>query len=312
MQKKDIEIKNDELSTAEEELRQNVEELQTQRDYTESINAELQTQTDTLQMVNKELDIKNSNITSSINAALNLQSAILPQASLFEIHFKDFFILFKPKDIVSGDFYWLELVEGKIVLAVADCTGHGIPGAFMSLIGNNILDKIIKVRHFTEPALILGKLHKEIQTELKQKETTNRNGMDIGLCFIEDLNDEEVKITFSGAKRPLYYIIAGKNEVEMLKGDRKSIGGEQNEEKQFTNQEIILPKGSTLFLCSDGFEDQNDYNRKRFTDKRMLEILSEFSDKPLKYQKEMLEKALENHMLGTDQRDDIMLIGVKV
>ncbi len=230
--------------------------------------------------------------------------------------FADHFVIYRPKDVVSGDFYWMGVVSNKIVVAAIDCTGHGVPGAFMSLIGKMMLDKLIDVYKITSPAEILERLNWEVQNLLRQKETNNQNGMDVCMCLIEaenHINDNEnvtTKITFSGAKRPLYYTENDSNQVFVVKGDRKSIGGSQYEGAKFNDHVIHLKKGSCIYLTSDGFTDQNDLERVKLGESKFKYLISSFAGKPMNDQLKQLEAELDKHQRNTDQRDDILVWGI--
>jgi ligand-binding sensor domain-containing protein/serine phosphatase RsbU (regulator of sigma subunit)/GAF domain-containing protein len=264
---------------------------------------------------NEQIQAKNRQIHSSIKVAQNIQQAILPYRTKMDELLKDYFIIYKPKDGVSGDFYWLNQIQNKTMLVVADCTGHGVPGAFMTLIGNTLLDKIIKVGQITNPANVLNRLHQEIQIILRQKESKNNsNGMDVVVLCMEKMEDDKTKIVFCGAKNPIYYISATDTDqkINILEGDRKSIGGEQNENISFTNQEIILTKNSLIYLGSDGLIDQNNPKRKTFGAKKLMQLLEDNADLSLSKQQALLEIALDMHQQGTEQRDDILFMGIKM
>ena len=294
----EIEQQNQEILTQNEELYQQQEEILAQRD--------------AIELKNKELNIRDKQITSSINSALTIQQASLPNEAIFRELFNDFFIIYRPKDVVSGDFFWMDKKDNHIILAAIDCTGHGVPGAFMSLIGSNLLDRIVKIKNVRDPHLILHDLNDEVQSVLKQKETGNNNGMDVVIISLERYANNLTKLTYSGAKLPLFLIKAGQNEVEILKPDRKSIGGIQNNEKVFTNQELILEEGSLLYLGSDGIADQNNTKRAKFGTKRLLHFFEKHKEQRLDFQKIILEEELWTHMQGTEQRDDILMIGIRV
>ena len=257
------------------------------------------------------MDRKNKQIESSVEVALSIQQAFLPSQGKLQELLKDYFIIYRPKDVVSGDFYWINKSGDRIMLIAADCTGHGVPGAFMTLIGTNLLDKIVRVWKVVNPGDILSHLHQEILKVLRQKETNNHNGMDMVVLSLEK-NAEETNIIFSGAKNNLFYAIAGENTIEMLKGSRKSVGGIQNEEIDYENQTLTLPSGSKIYTGSDGLEDQNDKKRRRFGRKNLMSVLENISDKPMKEQKTLLEEALEIHMSATNQRDDILWMGIQL
>ncbi len=330
-QKYVIENKSQEILTQNEELQQNQEEIMTQRDLIQDQNKKLEGTNQKLvaneDVLKKSLDkleksqeeIKLANlglaerdrqITSSINAAIAIQTAVLPYKEKLDNLLKQYFIFYKPKDMVSGDFYWLNELDDHIFLAAVDCTGHGVPGAFMSLIANNLLDKIIRVWKIYEPEEILERMHEEIQILLRQKETENNSGMDIGLMKIKQ-KENSTDIWFAGARRPMYYILPETLEINELKGDRKSIGGFQREEK-FITQYINLPKNTTIYVGSDGLSDQNDAFRKRLGEKRLKKILIDISHLEMEKQRQELEEMLQKHTKNTTQRDDILWIGIKI
>ena len=295
-QHKELQEKNDEIETQNEELSQNQEEIMTQRDFIENKN--------------RELERKSQQIGSSIRAAVTIQNAILPYQEKMTALLNEHFVIYRPKDVVSGDFYWLNRVEGKTILVVADCTGHGVPGAFMTLIGNTLLDKIIMVWKIVDPAQILNYLHKEVSTMLRQSDTGNNSGMDLVVLVMEDHDEDYKKVTFTGAKNPLYY--ATEDKIIRIRGDRKAIGGRQSSKTQFNNHELLLPKGSMLYAGSDGLLDQNNLKRRVFGSKRLMELLEINLHKPLDVQQKEIEKELDAHMGETSQRDDILLMGVKL
>ncbi len=292
-----IEEQKAEIETQNEELYQNQEEILSQRDFIEEKN--------------QELDTSNRQMRSSINSAMTIQQAILPAHEKLERLFKDYLLIYRPKDVVSGDFFWLNRIGDKNVLVAADCTGHGVPGAFMTLIGHTLLDKIIEVWRITEPEEILTRLHLEVQSILRQRQTGNNNGMDATVITWQYLNDDSVMLTFAGAKQDAYYINPGENQVQTLGGTRKSIGGEQNESRKFTKQQKILKRGSIVFAGSDGLVDQSNLKRKRFGKKRLIALL----ERPFSSLDEMcrrLEAALDDHQADTPQRDDILWLGFRL
>lgn len=255
---------------------------------------------------------KNKQINKSIVAAQTIQKGILPHPNKIQDVLGEHFIIYKPKDVVSGDFYWVKSVGNHRFVIAADCTGHGVPGAMMSMIGKSSIDKIILVKGNLDPASILNQLHQEIRQTLRQAETGNNNGMDLVVARLNTVDDGHTKITFSGAKNPLYYVKKGQTKVEELKGNRRSIGGDQNEKLLFSNQEIILEKGSMIYLGSDGFVDQNNADRKRFGTGQLKQLLERCCELDLQNQKNVMTWALKAQMKGTTQRDDILYIGIKI
>ena len=328
---------NQEIQTQAEELQQQTEELSTQRDYLEEANNnirlkeqklmssyqvlqktknQLEAKKEQLETKKEQLEVTNKQISHSINAALTIQQAILPFENKLEKILMDYFVIYKPKDVVSGDFYWANTIfEGRTkvnILAVVDCTGHGIPGAFMTLIGNTLLDKIVNTLKISDPAKILEILHLEVRKVLKQKFNRNNYGMDMGIVAWEEQKDGNFKITFAGAKNHLYYFNPCSENIALLKGDRVAIGGQQNDDISFTNKEIILPLESSIYMATDGFEDQNNVKRRSFGRKRLVKHLQENIHQPLAIQRQNLANALDEHMVGTTQRDDILLVGFKI
>lgn len=278
-------------------------------------NEEISTQKDELEEKNKFIEIQNNEIKSSINAAKIIQDSILRFAEAIQKKY-NFFVIFKPKDIVSGDFYWYQKYSenNKIYdfFAVVDCTGHGVPGAFMSMISSQILNKLVNELKINSPAQILEELDKNIRESLKQDKTDNKNGLDICLCRIEQTGDNS-EITFSGAKRPLIFIDAQSNKTTVYKGERRSIGGIKSRKNvKFTNTKIKANKNDLIYLTSDGYIDQNNPERKRFGTNKLLEIIIKNIDKDLPNQKNILETALANHMKDSNQRDDITIMGLKL
>ncbi len=261
---------------------------------------------------NKELKVKNEHITSSIRYAQTIQTAILPFKDSIDAHF-DNFIIFRPKDIVSGDFYWYAQVNNFHFIADIDCTGHGVPGAFMSMIGNTLLNQIVQSKNILETDNILSKLHELIVISLRQDKSDNNDGMDVCLCRIEKQADKTI-VNFTGAKRPLYYYIQGDETITNLKGNRKSIGGTQKKQniEEFTSTEIIFHTKGAIFLRSDGFTDQNDVNRSKYGSNQLIKVLFENINLPMKIQGQQLELSLLKWMDNESQRDDISFIGIAI
>jgi PAS domain S-box-containing protein len=306
------------LKAQETELRQSMLDLQsTQLELNRKSEAIIQLKEEEAQNARvraREIENKNQLITSSIQYAQNIQSAILPFEMNILQHVQDFFVVFLPKDIVSGDFYWFSHIQGKSFFAAVDCTGHGVPGAFMSIIGNTLLNEIVNVQQIFDTGKILENLHMGIRTKLRQAESTNQDGMDIALCMIEPStkDKDQYHVAFSGAKRPLYYIDENGELIE-VKGDRKSIGGWQQEiHRTFETNHLTLKKGNSIYLTSDGLPDNPNYKRKKFGVKRFKEIISENYDKSMEVQKEVFLKAIKTHQQGSEQRDDITVMGIKI
>lgn len=297
-QKEEISLQNNELLQQSEELQQQSEEIMAQHDAIEETNMVLSRQ--------------NIQIKQSIKSAETIQSAILPFSKRMQALLDEYFVLFRPRDIVSGDFYFLEEMDNKTIVAAIDCTGHGVPGAFMSLIGYALLNDIIIAKQKTDPAEILEMLRAELKYSLKQDQTGKKNGMDVAMVTLEHTQSTKVKILFAGAKRPLWYTTTGNNEIQQIKGSSVSIGVDYEDNRQITSQELWLDKGAVLYLGTDGLADQNDRGRRKFGSIRLLTLLAQNSHLPLARQQATLEKTLDNFMLGTEQRDDILLLGVRL
>ena len=332
-QTKHIQDQNNEIQVQNEELYQQREEILAQRDFVEGKNKELEkvnqrlnaneqvlkksyeklreTQNKVSQK-NKELEERDQHIRSSINAALSIQTAILPYSDRLTDILGEHFVIYKPKDIVSGDFYWLDIVDQKRIIITADCTGHGVPGALMSMIGNNVMDKVISMKNNTHPSEILEEIHKEVVSTLKQKETNNNNGMDMSVLVLENFNNGLTLARFAGAKSSMYFKYPQEKEIIEVKGSRRSIGGIQNLNTTFETREIILSPQTLVYMGSDGYADQNNKKRKRIGEKKLKKLLIEIAHLPLTQQKEFLEKHLKDHMQDTQQRDDILLMGFKL
>jgi serine phosphatase RsbU (regulator of sigma subunit) len=262
----------------------------------------------TAEVVQKSLIIeeKNRDITASIRYAERIQRAMLPK----EDTFRDTFVLFLPKDIVSGDFYWMYDNGDWLFIAAVDCTGHGVPGAFMSIIGHNSLSKVVREYGLTRPAAILDQLNIEVMKALLQRhEKAIMDGMDLALIAI---NRKTGKVEFAGAYNPLY--VVRKGEVLTYKGDRFPIGmTTMDERKTFTNQEVETEPGDMLYMCSDGYADQFGSSEvKKFKSGNVKKILSEIWHLPVAEQKSLLEKELMEWKGDLEQVDDILFIGTKI
>ncbi|PIY11996.1 MAG: hypothetical protein COZ18_03135 [Flexibacter sp. CG_4_10_14_3_um_filter_32_15] len=277
----------------------------------------------------KTIETNNRNITDSIRYALTIQQAMLPEKKFLDSLFNSHFVIFKPLSMVSGDFYWVTKIETevegiiktRVYAAIIDCTGHGVPGGFMSVIGKTLLDEIVQTHQVREPAKILELLDKNTRAVLKQDQTSNDDGMDVALFCMEEIENEEknqqqqFKITFSGAKRPLYVIEKSDKtpKLKTIKGDRRSIGGRtRNNPIPFTDNEIILVKGSLIYLTTDGFADQPNPERKKIGSLALHNFIETNAPKLMTKQKTELLNLLREHQQESAQVDDISLIGIKL
>ena len=252
------------------------------------------------------VDVKNQEITDSITYAKRIQKAILPSEELIESHFSQSFVLYKPKDIIAGDFYWLEKVNGKIFFAVADCTGHGVPGAMVSMVCSNALTKAVLEDGIFDVAKILDRT-REIVIDKLAKSGDVKDGMDISLaCF----NFENMKLEWAGANNPLYLVRNG--EIKITKGDRQSIGFVENLRK-FTMRNIDLNKGDAIYFFTDGFADQfGGIKGKKLGYKNFREKLLEVSSLKKNEQKVELEKYFNQWQGAEEQVDDVCIVGIRV
>jgi len=254
------------------------------------------------------IEDKNKDITDSINYAKNIQQALLPFENRIAAHLKQYFILFKPRDIVSGDFYWFTEKDKYLFLAVADCTGHGVPGAFMSMIGSATLTHAISERGITDPGQILSEVNRKIKDALKQSESNNRDGMDISLLRFE--KNDLGKVQYAGAMRNLYHISSEVNEV---RGDKMPIGGATDDHYEYTSHALNVQKDETLYIFSDGYADQFGGNDgKKFRTGSFKKILLSIQDKPISEQKQFLDDTFETWKGNLEQVDDVCVVGVKI
>jgi len=261
-----------------------------------------------LEKQKKEIQQKNKHITDSINYAKTIQEAILPSSRTFKSFFPQSFIFHKPKAIVSGDFYWMAQKDDKIICAVADCTGHGVPGAFMSLLGNNILDNVVKKMDVTEPALVLEYLNEAIIAVMAQgKENSAGSGMDIALIsFDRSLR----RMEYAGARNPIYLVRKG-NLLE-IKPDKASIGFSQKEPTVYLKQVHELEEGDLIYLFSDGYPDQmGGTNGRKFYYQPFKELLLSIHELEMQEQQKKLNEALTAWQGNYEQTDDILVIGIR-
>lgn len=267
-----------------------------------------------LVVLNEAINTQNSEIIDSINYAQRIQSAMLPPETYISELLNENFIFYRPRDIVSGDFYWIKQVNQYIVLVAADCTGHGVPGAFMSMLGISFLNEIVQRREITQANQVLNELRKQIKYSLRQhgQKEESKDGIDIALCVLDLKNS---MMQFAGAYNPLYLIrdVEGVPELIEIKGDRMPLGYYQGKDRTFTNHEVRLEMGDTFYIFSDGFMDQKGgKDKKKYMSKKFKKLLMENHEQPLYEQKEILNNTLDNWMGDSPQIDDILVIGVRV
>lgn len=312
-----IKLQQDELSSVHEELHQKYDEIKTinlelnkQNAIIEERNAVLEAQNEEIVTQRDLLSVKNMAISDSINYAMRIQTAVMPQIEYINEILPDYFILFKPRDIVSGDFYWIRQINYEVVIVVADCTGHGIPAAILSMLGISYLNEIVKQKEITQPNKILNEMRKQLKYTLKKpgRDGGIDDGLDISVCT---LNKKTKLLQFSGANNSLYLIQNG--EPREIHADKMPIGFYLNEKASFTNHEIQLLDDDLFFLYTDGYIDQfGGQNGSKFKSINFKRILNENYSKPIEVIKEHLDSELHNWMKGYDQTDDILVMGVRV
>ncbi|WP_299462260.1 tetratricopeptide repeat protein [uncultured Microscilla sp.] len=258
----------------------------------------------------KVVEGQHRKITDGLRYAETIQLAVLPSDVRLNQFFREHFVIYKAKDMVSGDFYWIEKLNNKIVVAVVDCTGHGVSGAFMSMIGNTLLNEIVRQKQIISPATILSELHNGVVESLRKRESNLDLGMEACVCVLEGSENAKQKLTFAGAKRPLYYIYEEK--ITEIRGTRKAVGFDFGKTRVFKNQVQEVEQGGVIYLTTDGYGDQSGENNKRLGSGRFKDLLVAYSKEPLVKQKEHLEKALQKHQGDSLQRDDITVLGLRV
>ncbi len=299
---KTLEIKNEEINQANEELKTINEQL----DATNSRLAE------TLQEVWKQREIiqeKNQNMMDSIHYAKRIQTAILPSNKYFEQFFRDYFIFYRPRDIVSGDFYWFAEQDWKIWVAVVDCTGHGVPGAFMSLMGYNLLNRVVKEQKAGSPNIALQNLDNLVRESLKQDENRESNdGMNICLVMF-DIVRSQLKI--ASAQRPAYFF--QEDYFFEIKGSKLPIGGHTTKTKIFEEHIFDYQPGDRLYLFSDGITDQfGGTNKRKFTTQKFKQLVQHLQTEKFSNQHHIFETTFDNWRGKYEQLDDVMLIGIEL
>jgi serine phosphatase RsbU (regulator of sigma subunit) len=301
----------DKLKKQAAELQAQAIEVQESYEEVKQVNEELEVTLEQLGIKNKEVQRKNENITASIHYAKRIQQAMLPEDRHIRKQFPNVFILNKPRDIVSGDFYWCDGIENKKFLVVADCTGHGIPGALMSMLGLSGLTDIILQKEIYDTSLILRNLHTYISHSLRQNVTESQDGMElIIICW-----DTEAKtVSYAGAMNALFYI--QNEELFELKATKMPIGGSQHGmDRHYESHLIDVSKTTMFYLCSDGYQDQfgGPVNRK-FTTARMKKMFLDIHKQPLASQEHHLDTTFEAWRKEGDENqiDDMLVIGIRI
>ena len=277
----------------------------------DNMEGEIKSRTAEIEKQKQLLEEKNVKITDSINYALRIQQAIFPSQNMISTILPDSFVFFRPKDIVSGDFYWAcEIDKHQILVAAVDCTGHGVPGAFMSIMGYNLLEQIVKENKIYQPALILNELSKQVINSLKQTDEVGsiKEGMDIALCKIDYKNYE---LEYAGAHNSLNIVRNGV--ITETKANNRAIGISLANSAPFVNHKIKLEKGDCFYIFSDGYADQKGgpLNEKFFY-QPFRELLLDIHQQPMDKQDQMLEQVIQEWKGGREQIDDMLVIGVRV
>jgi serine phosphatase RsbU (regulator of sigma subunit) len=306
---KEIEQKNIELD-------KNYSELKILHEQVNEQKSEIEAQRDFVLEQNVEIASKNKQITDSINYAQKIQTAVLPSLPTLNKIIPQNFVLYLPKDIVSGDFYWFTSINNKSILVAADCTGHGVPGAFMSMLGVTLLNEIVNNRHILQADEILNELRRQVKAALNQDGDTGeqKDGMDISLCI---LDNEKNELEFAGAYNSLYLIRKEENQTDFqlheVKADHMPIGVHPKDNLPFTKSTISIQDNDVIYLFSDGYVSQfgSDKNEK-FKTKRLQQALLAIQKYEIQEQKYILEKILLEWKGERQQVDDILIIGIKI
>src|SRR6185312_10816876 len=252
---------------------------------------------------------KNKEVLDSITYAKRLQDAILPPLSLIGQYFPDSLILYKPKDIVAGDFYWVQPLPDSILVAACDCTGHGVPGAMVSVVCSNALNRAVKEFKITEPGKILDKTRELVMETFEKSDGDIKDGMDISLASLTP-SERGIKLQWAGAYNPLWYIQDG--QMQEVKGDKQPIGKHVTQ-KPFSTHSLQLSKGDCLYLFTDGYADQfGGPKGKKFKYKQLQELITANVSKPLAAQKKLLDDTFENWRNDMEQTDDVCIIGIRI
>ena len=280
---------------------------------------ELETKNTEISKQRNNLKSQNRRILSSIRYAETIQKAILPDLKPLQ-SLVNYFLLYKPKDVVSGDSYWLSKIyyndRISLIYTVIDCTGHGVPGAFMTLIADRLLNSIVNEQNIYKPSEILEKLDYGVRQMLKQEEGENDDGMDLALIKVDFFKNGERELTFSGAKRPLVFYQHEKQNLEIIKGSIRAIGGNRyGLDEPFKDVQISVNKHDLVYLFSDGIIDQRSYGgilqKAKFGTKRLLDFINRNSEDSMMQQMSKLEAELKEHQGNFEQLDDITVVGIR-
>lgn len=299
---------NNEITRLSEKFNMMVAQLES---YYYELEEKVRERTERIEKQKEKIEEQKKHITDSIYYARRIQNAILPSFNQIDKCLNNYFILYLPKDIVSGDYYWMHETEGLVMIAAVDCTGHGVPGAFMSIVGFNQMNQAVSVKKARRAGEILDALNEGVVSTLNENKSEGsiKDGMDMALCIF-DL--KERKAEFAGANNPM--VMVRDKQVIKIRGDRFPIGAfEGNKAQKFKNNDIDLIPGDCLYLFSDGYADQfGGPDNKKFMSRRFEELLLEINDMTMEQQKKALVDNLKQWMGSNEQVDDILVIGIKV
>ncbi len=296
------------------EIEQQKEEILTQ-------NEQLLEHQERILLHQEEIEAQNKDITDSIKYASKIQSALLPSETRLKRLLGNFFLLYKPRDIVSGDFYWIDEYNGKTVIAAADCTGHGVPGAFVSALGismlNEVLQRAVSSGEYLNPAIMLNRLSERMLSSISRTGNTEEtyDGMDISICMIDK---KQNTLEYSGALQPIYLVKKitenpDKYELTSMKPDVHPISLTDFKEHTYQTTIVNINKGDLIYMFSDGYADQfGGKKRKKFLTANFRKLLVSVAEKPVEIQKDVLDKTLIEWQGEVEQIDDIMVIGIRV
>lgn len=285
-----------------------LERLKNLNNLKDSYNRELE---ETVKQRTSALEKSNNNIKDSLRYAKRIQTSLLSSERQLTNIFTDHFVFYQPRDIVSGDFFWFNQKGDKFTIAAVDCTGHGVPGAFMSILGNNMLNEIVNSRGVHQPNEVLAELNYSVRKALKQTEngsSTSNDGMDVAMVTY---SIQDKTMHFSGARRPLYHFSNGN--LNVVKGSKFSVGGKKEQVKIFEDFEIDIQKGDVMYLFSDGYIDQfGGEDDRKFMAKRFQAMLKEIQGLPMAEQRMHVKRNIQHWMGDRKQLDDILVIGIKI
>jgi len=322
MLEKRVKERTSELERTNKELHEVQAEMFDQNEEMKQMAEEMVIQRDSLYEQNEKVTQQNNFINSSVRYALTIQQAILPPSEALDKLFQNF-IIYRPKDVVSGDFYWISELKSCVedtdvtntcLIVVADCTGHGVPGAFMSMIGSRLISEIVYEKKIISPCEMLEVLDQSIVSTLRQDQSHNSDGMDISICLIKRKKDGSTALEFSGAKQSLLFLKKETGKISRIKGDHRTIGGvrlRQNKEK-FTCHHLELLPNDLVYMLTDGVIDQNDPNRNRIGTLNFVAQLEANQLLSMQDQQTQLETFIEKWQNGEPQRDDITILGLKL